>query len=142
MEFDDDTLQFKRHLWATPIGAKTWRQVRLVHLLVPRPVQCLHPYDIRLGHWERCAEPRLIPVLAHGQMTRTVIAARHLRLEEVQRRILLETRINRYWQLIAVTHEVWIIIAHYLPTHIVDQLDELHELRQSAQERWCAWELT
>ena len=98
-------------------------------------LQRLHPYDIRLGHWVRFAEPRLVPVLAHGQMTCTVIAARHLHLEEVQRRISLETRINRYRQLIAVTHDVWIIIAHYLPTHIVDQLDELHELPQSVLRR-------
>ena len=122
--------------WVTPVGARNWSQVRLVHLPIPRPIQCLHPYDIRLGHWERFAEPRMIPVLAHGQMTCTVIAARHLRIEEVQRRISLETRINdRYWQLIAVTRDVWIIVAHYLPTHIVDQLDELHELRQNALRR-------
>ena len=39
----------------------------------------------------------------------------------------METRVNRH--LAAITHDTWVIVAHYLPTHIADQLEELGELR-------------
>ena len=110
-----------------------WRDVRLVHFPRPRPVICLHPYGARRGHWERFTDPRLIPIIAHGHVTRTMIVAQHIHIEEIQRRISLETRINRYWQFLAIAPDTWVIIAHYLTTQIVDQLEELEELGERVQ---------
>ena len=120
-------------LWCTPIATRYWRDVRTVHLPAPRMVRCLHPYDARRGAWERFQEPRLIPALAHGQMTCTVIVPQPLHIQEVHTRLARETRIARYWQLVAFTSETWVVVARYLPMHIVDQLDELEQLREQVR---------
>ena len=116
--------------WSMPLATRYWREVATIHLPLPRVVRCLHPYDIRRGVWERFQEPRLLPVLAHGHVTCTVIASIPISLDDLQVRLARETRISRYWQLMALTPDAWVIIAHYLPMHIVGELDELEALRE------------
>ena len=91
--------------WSMPLATRHWREVGTVNLPLPRAVRRLHPYDMRRGVWERFQEPRLVPVLARGHVTCTVIAPRPLSLDDLQARLARETRISRYWQLTALTPE-------------------------------------
>ena len=73
------------HAWSppcsTPIGMRYWRDVRLAHLSLPQPVRCLHPMMLDVDAGKDMMSLGLIPVIAHGQMTCTVVVARHLHLE-------------------------------------------------------------
>ena len=63
----------------------------------------------------------------------TVIMPEPLHFEAVQKRLSREPKITCYWQLVAPSSKTWIIVSHYLPVHITEDLEELEDLRRQGE---------
>ena len=113
----------------SPRGVKLWSQDTEVHINNPVVPRCLHPLDLRHGVWESRQKERYIPILKQGLVSGTVIVSWETPICAVQHRLDITCAADKHWRVMALTHEEWCIVALTLPPDIVEDLEELQELR-------------
>ena len=125
-------------MWLTPTAIRSWENVVSMHVSMPRTPRCERPHDLRELPWEHLQKPRCVPVLERGRMTSTLIISAEMTIAEAQNRVQQACAPTKFWQLLAINHDHWIVQTFDLPEWIQEQLEELQALR-AAQSRWDAY---
>ena len=118
-----------RPMWFIPRTAARWQDVESLHVVAAVGLNYDAAIDIRHGPWEAYQASRVIPVLTHGLITRTVIASKETSMETLQRRLVWEAGRDRHWQLMALNYDHWVIQDLGIPQYVQEQLRELQQWR-------------